>query len=95
MKSSILKTLNKTERVKMRKVIILVVLIVSVSACSGFHLQAGTGDGIKRHWQGVSGVATVAKAKNSERIEKGYWQSISDEIKANWAEMTNTEESGS
>lgn len=76
------------------KGIIIGVVVVTLTGCSGFYMTAGSGKGIKQHYRGVSGIATVAKAENNAPVVAGYWQSQIEEIKQMMSWETQ-EESGS
>ena len=61
----------------------LVLLTSTQTAC---YMVAGTPSGIREWERGRNGSATIAKAKNDERIEQGYWQqqTLEDKLRLFW-----------
>ena len=70
----------------------LTTTLLTLTGCSGFYLTAGSGKGIKQHYRGVAGIATVSKAKNDSDVVEGYWASQIEEIKQLMTWNTNEEQ---
>lgn len=73
------------------KKVLCILTIVSLTGC---YATIGTQGAIREHHRGINGGNTIAKAKNDDRVSKGYWESISSEIASAWSQVSS-EESGS